>query len=64
MVASVPLVLTFVKVAAAIAYECQNRDTSVAAGVRLMRAAANDTVALLPGLRAVIPAFVVGMRPF
>ena len=28
MVASVPLVLTFVRVPAAIRYECQNRDTS------------------------------------
>jgi hypothetical protein len=30
----------------------------------LMRAAADDTVLLLPGLRAAIPAFVVWMRPF
>jgi hypothetical protein len=34
------------------------RSFGVAAGVRLMRAAADDTVLLLPGLRAAIPAFI------
>jgi hypothetical protein len=39
-------------------------DPGVAAGACLMQAAANATVVLLPGLRAVIPAFLVWMRPF
>src|ERR1700733_1680101 len=36
MVASVPLVLTFVRVPAAISYECQNRDTSELIGLSMV----------------------------